>query len=91
MKDFISPFFGLSPGTKISSIFLLAAVLFGPAFAFFLGFFLGSGPLTGACPASLRLLRTGAFGFLAFGFFPPAFFFLEPQRHAANAFPAAEH
>ena len=42
MKDFMPPFLGFSPGTKISSIFLLAAVLFGAFCAFFLrGFFFG--------------------------------------------------
>ena len=72
MKDFMSPFLGFSPGTKISSIFLLAAVLFGAfCFAFLRGLFFGSGPLTGTCPANLRLFLTGALGFLAFGFFPP--------------------
>ena len=89
----MSPRFGFSPGTRISSIFLEAAVLFGAFCAFFLrGFFFGSGPRTGPCPAKRRLLRTGALGFLAFGFFPPAFFFFAgPHLHPANAFPAAEH
>ena len=94
MKDFISPFLGFRPGTKISSI-LLAAVLFEAAFCPFLRGFFGSGPLTGPCPAK-RLLFLGLAFALAFGFFVPAGFFFFfwpglPQRHSANAFPALEH
>ena len=81
----MSPFFGFKPSTKMFSTFLEAAVRLAPVFfAFFLGFFLGSGPLTGPLPASRRLFLTGA----AFFTFP---FFFGPHLHSANASPAAEH
>jgi hypothetical protein len=92
----------LSPGTKIFSIFLLLALLFGAFFfgAFRGGFFFGSGCLT-VCTASpaKRLLRLAgavalaalglALGF-ALGLALVAVLFFLPQRHCAKAFPAAD-
>ena len=45
MKSFISPFLGLRPGTRIFSVFFMAALCFGalPFFGFFRFFFGGSG------------------------------------------------
>ena len=88
----MSPLGGFKPGTRIFSTFLSLTLLLPPAFFFpFLrGFFGGSGCRTGACPDN-RLLFLAALG-AALGFFVPAGFFfgLDPQRHCASFFPAAD-
>ena len=80
-KDFMSPFLGFRPGTRISSARFPAAVRFATfCLRGLAAFFLGSGWRTGPWPASRRLFR--GLGF-ALGFFTPAgfFAFAGPQRH----------
>ena len=94
MNDFMSPFGAFNPGTRMFSIFFKPADLLGTLVLadFFRGFFFGSGCLTvsGANPASLRLLRGGAAAFLGADFFLDAGFlaFFLPHRHSARARPA---